>query len=454
MPISRITANSITANTITSAALANTGVTSGVYGGAGAIPIITVDSVGRLTSAANVAISGSSVKLSSRSSNTILGVNDNSYVINLSSTFTQTFTAAATLGDGWFCYLKNGGSGDITLDPNASETIDGLTSFVMYPGEVRLVQCTGTAFTSIVLDTFKKTITSTGAFITPPGYTQLSLRMWGGGGGGGGGRGAGAPGRYSGAGGAGGGQHIATFESTAGTSTTVTIGAGGTAGAGGLSSSSDGTAGGDTSFGTQFYAYGGYFGHTASSGASGLSGGGGGILSAGTSTTGGNPKMPGSSTTGVIVYGDRGTSENFCMNFGFGGGAPSSGNLGYTEYGGSAGGSNSSRGSNSIFGATGGGSGEQMDGSGNPGNGGVGFQGGGIGYTTAYTNGALHSTNGVVLSSGSGGGGGGGASGGVSGGSGATPGGGGGGGGANFGGGNGGSGGAGGNGLCIIWGIV
>jgi hypothetical protein len=451
MPISRITANSITANTITSAALANTGVTAGVYGGAGAIPIITVDSVGRLTSAANVAISGSSVKLSSRSSNTILGVNDNSYVINLSSTFTQTFTDAATLGDGWFCYLKNGGSGDITLDPNASETIDGLTSFVMYPGEVRLVQCTGTAFTSIVLDTFRKRITSTGAFVTPPGYTQLSLRMWGGGGGGGGGRGAGAPGRYAGGAGGGGGQHIATFESTAGTSTTVTIGAGGTAGAGGTSSSTDGTAGGDTSFGTQFYAYGGYFGQAAGSGQSGVGGGGGGILSAG-STTGGNPKMPATSGSGYAFYGD--STLYYTMNFGFGGAAPTTGGLGFTEYGGASGGGNSSRGSNSLFGATGGGAGEPMDGSGNGGNGGVGFQGGGVGYTSAYTNGALHSTNGAVLSTGSGGGGGGGASGGVSGGSGATPGGGGGGGGANFGGGNGGNGGAGGNGLCIIWGIV
>ena len=58
MPISRITANSITANTITSAALANTGVTAGVYGGAAAIPIITVDSGGRVTSAANVSVTG------------------------------------------------------------------------------------------------------------------------------------------------------------------------------------------------------------------------------------------------------------------------------------------------------------------------------------------------------------------------------------------------------------
>ena len=453
MALTRVSGNLISSGTITSNSLSTTGVTSGVYGGSSAIPIITVDSVGRLTSAANVAFSGSSVKLSSRSSNTILASADNAYLINLSSTFTQTFTAAATLGDGWFCYLKNGGSGDITLDPNSSETIDGLTTFVMYPGEVRLVQCTGTAFTSIVLGTFRKRITSTGAFVTPPGYTQLSLRMWGGGGGGGGGRSVGAPGQFAGGGGGGGGQNIVTFESTAGTSTTVTIGAGGTAGAGGTSSSSDGTAGGDTSFGTQFYAYGGYFGVAASSGASGSGGGGGGTLSAGVNLTGGNPKMPASSTSAVTVYGDRSVSENFCMNFGFGGGASSTASLGYTEYGGSAGGGNFSRGSNSLFGATGGGAGEPVY-SGVAYNGGAGFSAGGVGYTTTYTNGALHSTNGVVLSTGSGGGGGGGAVG-SAGGSGATPGGGGGGGGANYSGsGNGGSGGAAGNGLCIIWGIV
>jgi hypothetical protein len=249
MPISRITANSITANTITSAALANTGVTSGVYGGAAAIPIITVDSVGRLTSAANVAISGSSVKLSSRSSNTILGVNDNSYVINLSSTFTQTFTAAATLGDGWFCYLKNGGSGDITLDPNASETIDGLTSFVMYPGEVRLVQCTGTAFTSIVLKAFVRSFTTTTTFTKPPGYLNFVIDVWGAGGGGG--NSGGASGAWQGSGGGGGGRASSVIDNSSIAATeTVTIGAGGTPAA-------QASAGGTTSFGSLLKAHGG-----------------------------------------------------------------------------------------------------------------------------------------------------------------------------------------------------
>jgi len=53
-----ITGNKITAYTIGSSNLSNTGVTSGVYGGSSAIPIITVDSGGRVTSAANVSVTG------------------------------------------------------------------------------------------------------------------------------------------------------------------------------------------------------------------------------------------------------------------------------------------------------------------------------------------------------------------------------------------------------------
>jgi hypothetical protein len=53
-----ITGTSITSNSITSNLLSTTGVTSGVYGGSSAIPIITVDSGGRVTSAANVSVTG------------------------------------------------------------------------------------------------------------------------------------------------------------------------------------------------------------------------------------------------------------------------------------------------------------------------------------------------------------------------------------------------------------
>ncbi|MCX6738470.1 MAG: hypothetical protein NT098_00265, partial [Candidatus Parcubacteria bacterium] len=92
-------------------------------------------------------VSASTLVRSTRTGNTILGASDKSTLIDITSgTFTQTFTAAETLGSGWFCYIKNSGTGDVTLDPNGAELIDGLATYVMYPGESRLVQCTGTGF--------------------------------------------------------------------------------------------------------------------------------------------------------------------------------------------------------------------------------------------------------------------------------------------------------------------
>jgi len=51
-----VTTQSVADDAITAVKLANTAVTSGVYGGSAAIPVITVDSDGRLTNATNVSI--------------------------------------------------------------------------------------------------------------------------------------------------------------------------------------------------------------------------------------------------------------------------------------------------------------------------------------------------------------------------------------------------------------
>jgi len=86
-----------------------------------------------------------------RSSNTILGVADRGRMLNCTSTFTQTFAAAATLGDGWFCFIRNNGSGVVTLDPDGAETIDGETTLALQPGESCIVWCTGSAFVTVGL---------------------------------------------------------------------------------------------------------------------------------------------------------------------------------------------------------------------------------------------------------------------------------------------------------------
>lgn len=269
---------------------------------------------------------------SARTSNLQITASDKGTLIDITSgTFTQTFAACSTLGDGWWCYIRNSGAGDITLDPNASETIDGLTSFVMYPGEVRLVQCDGTALRSLVLRSAKKVFTASGTFVVPPGIKSLLVDVAGGGGGGG------RPQttiRSRGNGGGGGGRSISRIDAatlTVGGSISVIVGAGGL---GATTDNTFGAAGGESSFGTFVYAQGGAALNQNNIGEPGGAGG--------------------------RVSGWTNTNQQFWQ----GGAGVSEGNGGNAQYGGGAGGgmvtvSNTTgrSGGDSIFGGGGGGSG-------------------------------------------------------------------------------------------------
>jgi hypothetical protein len=84
---------------------------------------------------------------SARTSNTALGVSDCGKLIDITSgTFTQTLSAAATLGSGWWVCVRNSGAGVITLDPDGTETIDGESTLILYPGCVAWIACDGTGF--------------------------------------------------------------------------------------------------------------------------------------------------------------------------------------------------------------------------------------------------------------------------------------------------------------------
>lgn len=276
---------------------------------------------------------GPTIVRSARTSNTILGASDvNTLIAITSGTFSQTFTAAATLGSGWFCYIQNSGTGDITLDPNGSETIDGLTSFVMFSGEVRLVQCDGTGFNSIVLNAGVKTFNASGTWTKPPGYTYFSGLLWGAGG-------SGSKHDSPGGGGGGGACVPFTILSSALSSTeSVTIGEGGIAV---NTTDTNGNVGGNSTF-DLLTAYGGAGG----TGSNGRGGGGGGAYSAGSGTTAGGPSISPSSSN---------TPDN-CSGFGGGTGASStSGGAGQSIYGGGGGGGEGTNaGGSSIYGGAGG----------------------------------------------------------------------------------------------------
>lgn len=88
--------------------------------------------------------------VNSRSSNTIFGTGDLGSVNQFTSTFTQTFSAAATLGAGWYIDVQNIGTGVITFDANSTETFNtpsgARQTIAMYPGEGYRIACNGTGF--------------------------------------------------------------------------------------------------------------------------------------------------------------------------------------------------------------------------------------------------------------------------------------------------------------------
>jgi len=308
----------------------------------------------------SVAPAGSQIVQVDRTSNTQLGSSNISNLINITSgTFSQTFAAAATLANGWFCYIRNAGTGQITLDPNGSETIDGFTSYIMYPGETRLVQCNGTSFTTIVLQSFYTVFTASGTFTKPPGYSTINGILWGGGA-------SGLIGSFANGscgGGGGCGHTFSIISSFFSNSCTVTIGAGG------AGSTGNGNVGGDSSFDGKIYGYGG--GTAIFSGSTPIGGTGGAIFAGGrpstADVTGGqdNPGFGGARSGGTAYAG------------GGGGGAANAG--GNSFYGGGGGGGNQGFNSSAISGGTstfGGAGGASNSGAGvAPGGGGGGLNG-------------------------------------------------------------------------------
>lgn len=87
------------------------------------------------------------------SSNSTLG-SGSGQVILATGFITLSIPAASSLPSYWVVHISNSGTGTITIDPNASETINGATKLNLYPGESCTIMKTGaSSFTASGLTT-------------------------------------------------------------------------------------------------------------------------------------------------------------------------------------------------------------------------------------------------------------------------------------------------------------
>jgi hypothetical protein len=272
--------------------------------------------------------------------------------LTATTNYTLTLAPAATLGEGWYCRIENTSSSDIQLAPTdfGIGTIDDRGSFVMYPGERRLVWCDGTAFFSIVEVVYSKVYTASDGYQRPPGYRFHETWAWGGGG-------SGAKGSHPGYAGAGAGGYCAHgvfADALVPDLVPITIGAGGQA----RTADGGGEAGGTTTFGSLLTAFGGGGGgyHPTSNT---VGGSGAGAFSPGltpasgsqTAVRGGEPQGSLDSASGTAYI------SNNSGHGGAAGGSTTHGG-GSSVWGGAGGagsGSSGLSGGNSIYGGAGGG---------------------------------------------------------------------------------------------------
>lgn len=265
-------------------------------------------------------------------------------------TWDLDLTAAATLGDGWHCYVENYGTGIINVSPDGTEQIDAFNSCFVLPHEVRLIATNGTSFYTQVLRPFYQTFTSSGTdnFTTPrSGYKSVAGLLWGGGG-------AGEAEHSGSSANGGGGGACVPFDiplNDLASTETVTIGAGGQA-----TAFSAGGDGGTSSFGSHLSAYGGCGGGES------YPGGGGGALSAGNNNYGGAPYSYDNTDTNPGTgdnsgFGGAEATHNSTWG-GAGGGYSDAAPAGDSVYGGGGGahhdGNFSGSGGTSVFGGDGG----------------------------------------------------------------------------------------------------
>lgn len=178
---------------------------------------------------------------------------------SISGTGSITFNidSAATLGNGWFCYVQNIGGNNIIIEPYNSETIDLQSNVLLEPDNLFLIISDGTNLKCIRLNKSQPHyITASETWICPAGVYEIDVELWAAGGSGS----RDTSNAYSG--GNGGAYSRKKIITTPGTSKVITIGTGGAS----KTTNGDGVSGGASAFSTDITCGGGV-GGSASLGA-------------------------------------------------------------------------------------------------------------------------------------------------------------------------------------------
>lgn len=64
---------------------------------------------------------------------------------------TLTLTLASSLADNWFMFLRNSGTGALTVAGSGGNTINGSASIILQPGDSAIIVCSGTTFYTVGL---------------------------------------------------------------------------------------------------------------------------------------------------------------------------------------------------------------------------------------------------------------------------------------------------------------
>jgi len=91
-----------------------------------------------------------SVPISQFNSTYTAGVNDRARMyVWTGAGGTLNLPSAASVGNNWFMYLRNAGSGAVSVDPSGTPTIDGLASLSFQPGDSAIIATDGVDFYTI-----------------------------------------------------------------------------------------------------------------------------------------------------------------------------------------------------------------------------------------------------------------------------------------------------------------